>query len=104
MRQHAVGGSDRHASASGDAAQRLASISSHPNLELRLVTNDAWSTVADSLFPRCLDAGPDAGALELSTELPELAAVREELRVSGVLARGEAVEDLHYDPSVNQVQ
>nr|WP_257994986.1 MULTISPECIES: hypothetical protein [Brevibacterium] len=60
--------------------------------------------MADSLFPRCLDAGLDSGALELSTELPELADVREEFRVSVVLARGEALEDLHCDPSVNQVQ
>jgi len=51
-----------------------------------------------------LDAGLDSGALELSTELPELADVREEFRVSVVLARGEALEDLHCDPSVNQVQ
>jgi len=42
--------------------------------------------------------------LELSTELPELADVRQKLRVSGVLARGEALEDLHCDSSVNQVQ
>src|SRR5690606_20556525 len=67
LRQHAVGGSDRHASASGDAAQRLASISPHPNLALRLVASGAGPAVAASVFPRCADASPDAGALKLST-------------------------------------
>ncbi|WP_236757692.1 hypothetical protein [Aeromicrobium sp. PE09-221] len=36
--------------------------------------------------------------------MSELADVSEELRVSGVLARGEAIEDLHCDSSVNEVQ
>ncbi|KYK02474.1 hypothetical protein AUV02_00460 [Micrococcus sp. CH3] len=56
------------------------------------------------MFPRCLDAGPDAGALELSAAPGELADVIEELRVSGVLSRGEALEDFHGNSSVNEVQ
>ncbi|MCX0277578.1 hypothetical protein NLM24_44790 [Nocardia zapadnayensis] len=60
--------------------------------------------MAASVFLRRLDAGPDAGALELSTELSELADVSKKLRISGVLARGEALEDLHCDSSVNEAQ
>lgn len=97
-------GSERHAYASGDGAQRLALISSHPNLELCLVADGGWSAVAVSVFSCCLDAGPDARTSKLPAKLSELADVIEEFRVSGVLARREAVEHLRYDSSLNEVQ